>query len=206
MPLLGRRPFVVKVCAMVRRTFLLTSASFLLIAAGSTLGLTHASESSAGLEATSSLATTTTPAPNPEDPSPPGGLGNRRADLEKLYGQPTGLRGTMIAYQKGAPAVTYRQDRASALLVSFDATSRVSLEQARTRIQGLLPPDRVPIGVLGAGVGRTADMYHSDRLATKLAPPSASDPPGEFVVIYESGTTGAIEAALLAVGGIPKTT
>jgi hypothetical protein len=58
--------------------------------------------------------------------------------------------------------------------------------------------------MVGVGKGRTADMYHSDRLGATLPPPSGADPAGQFVVIYESDPAGSIKTALLSVGGIPK--
>src|SRR5438309_11836716 len=63
--------------------------------------------------------TVPTPSVSDNELSPAGGLGNTRQDLERAYGAPAGLQGTMISYLGGAYAVSYDQDRAVHLLVNF---------------------------------------------------------------------------------------
>ena len=153
-------------------------------------------------------APTETPRPSPtaapDEPSPPGGLGNTRADVEKVLGSPTGLKGTMIAYGEGSAAVNYADGRAIGILVPFDTPLASTLAARRKAVQRYLPTDSVFIGTMAAGPGRTADVYQSQRLAKKVTPPNSQDPKGQFVVIYEFNQSGTLKDALLSVGGIPK--
>ena len=139
----------------------------------------------------------------PGEPSPPGGLGNTRADVEKVLGRPTGLKGTMIAYGEGTAAVSYTDGRAVGILVPFDIPPASTLAARRKAVQRYLPTDGVFVGTMAAGPGRTADVYRSQRLADKVAPPNSQDPKGQFVVIYEFDQSGTLKDALLSVGGIP---
>lgn len=187
---------------MIRRSFLLSGSAFVVVAAASLAGWGNAGLSAARLPWTPTASARLTAAP--DEPSPPGGLGNRRADLERVYGPPTGLRGTMLAYQNGAFAAGYRGDRATSLLLSFRPAHLSPLAAARQRVRSLLPPDSRLIGTMGAGPNRTADVYASHRLARKLgADAPTGEPNGRFVVIYQTDRAGNAESVLLNVGGIP---
>lgn len=151
----------------------------------------------------SQMMASTSPTPSSSDePSPPGGLGNRRGDLEKVYGGPTGLQGTMIAYHAGQYAATYVDNRATAVLVSY-ATGPVALATARKRTRSLMPRDAVFVGTLGDGPSRIADVYQSARLGAKVVSSSPGVPTGQFVVVYESDSSGAVKDVLLTVGQVP---
>ncbi len=143
---------------------------------------------------------------DPREPSPPGGLGNTRGDLERVYGTPTGLRGTMIAYRNGTYAATYAAGRAQAVLLSFDSLAdggRPTLEVARQRAQRLIPLDSVFIGTLRAGPDRIADIYRSARLGTLLEAPHLSAASGQFAVVYETDAASTVRMILLTAGPLP---
>lgn len=190
---------------MRRRVGILAATACLVIAIGGAVqfapGLPIAALT--GAASADRVATATPLVESSAEPSPPGGLGNLRADLEDRYGPPTGLQGTMIAYQNGRYAVTYSDGRATAILVNFP-TAPSSLAEARAAVRGLLPSDSVLVGTLGAGPSRVADAYRSTRLGAKVAPSASSVPPGQFVVIYETNQAGAVKDALLAVGQVPS--
>jgi hypothetical protein len=190
---------------MRRRTFVLSGVGFILLATGSAAGLAHASVASIGPFPWAPPASMAVPTISPNEPSPPGGIGNSLKDLEQTYGSPDGLQGTMISFRKGAIAATFTVQRATSVFVSFGNTPVPELEIARGRIQGLLPPDSTLVGTVGAGPGRVADIYHSNRLASKMPAGPASPRPGQFVVVYQSDSTGAFTQALLTVGGVPAT-
>lgn len=137
--------------------------------------------------------------------SPIGGLGNTQADLEQTYGDPDGLQGTMLSYHHGAIAATYSGARATRIYVQFDSPIE-DLDRARVRTKALAPPDGKLIGTMDVGPNRVADLFHSDRLAQKVAPPHPDDPPGQYVVIYDCDSTGTIKDALLAVGNVKNST
>lgn len=188
---------------MLRRTFVFAAASVVVSLASGTRRFTRATASSSpGLPWSTPIA-----APTPSIPadqvSPPGGLGNPRGDFEKMYGRPTGLQGTMIAYQNGARAATFERNRTAAIFLSFGGAKHVTFDQARAAIATLLPADRTAIGTIGAGPNRVAEVYQSARLATKIAPTTKAQP-GQFVVVYESDATGAIGSVLALVGDVPK--
>lgn len=138
-----------------------------------------------------------------DEPSPHGGLGNTRDDVESAYGVPGGLQGTMISYQNGHYAATYLNGRATALLVSF-ARSPTTVANARKAARALIPTDSVYVGTLSAGSGRVADVYQSARLGSRVDAPTPDVPSGQFVVIYDTDRSGAVKNVLLSVGGIPR--
>jgi len=143
---------------------------------------------------------------DPREPSPPGGLGNTRGDLERVYGTPTGLRGTMIAYRNGTYAATYAGGRAQAVLLSFDSIAdggRPTLEAARQRAQRLIPLDSIFIGTLRAGPDRIADVYRSARLGALLDMPHRSAASGQFAVVYEIDAASTVRMVLLTASALP---
>jgi hypothetical protein len=142
-------------------------------------------------------------ASDPNEPSPDYGLGNTRASIERALGNPTGLKGTMIAYQGGNLAISYQDGRASGVLIAIPRTS-CTLDAARQKVQAVLPADRVLVGTMEAGAHRVADVYDSARLGTFAAPPATTATRGQFVVIYEDDGNGSIQDALLLVGDLPK--
>ncbi len=145
----------------------------------------------------------TSTAAGADEPSPPGGLGNTRDDLEQIYGVPTGLQGTMIAYHDGRFAATYVNGRATAILVSYgSAPSKLSTARAGTK--ALIPSDSVFVGTLSAGPSRIADVYRSKRLGEKVPPPASGVPRGQFAVVYEMDRTAGVEHVLLTVGAVPS--
>lgn len=190
---------------MLRRVVILGAAVLLMIAIGGAVQFGYVSPTVA-LSIAPNAAALTSPTSTPvssNQPSPPGGLGNSRDDLEKAYGSPTGLQGTMIAYREGKYAATYVDGRATSVLVSYP-TAPPSLEASRAAMRSLLPTDSVFIGTLGAGPSRIADVYQSARLGARVAPPVAGTPRGQFVVVYETDRSGAVKDALLTVGPIPS--
>lgn len=189
---------------MRRRTVIVAGASVVSSLASSALRFTRATASASGSTPWTGPTAAPTPALSPDQVSPPGGLGNTRRDVEKIFGPPTGLQGTMIAYQNGTRAATFDRDRAAAILISFGGARGATFDQARTAIATVLPLDRTAIGTIGAGPNRVAELYQSARLASKLAPPTAKVQPGQFVVVYESNLSGGIGSALAIVGDIPK--
>jgi hypothetical protein len=188
---------------MLRRTFLLSGFTVVLLAAGSAIGFGHATVSSAGGFPWTSTTPTPAPALPGNEASPPGGLGNTKRDLEATYGATDGLQGTMLSYRSGSLAASFTLDRATSLLVNFGNPPVTDLGIARGRVQAFMPLDSTLVGTIGAGANRVAEIYHSDRLATKVVAPHASDPSGQFVVIYQSDSSGAITQALLAIGSAP---
>ena len=185
---------------MLRRVTILIGAALLLIVVGGAVEFNQTS-----LTAALSDHATTPVARNPSDePSPRGGLGNTRADVESAFDRPTGLQGTMTAYQDGKYAVTYVNGRATAILLSYSA-SPVKLAQARAAARAYLPDDSVFVGTLGAGAGRVADVYRSARLGSKVVPPTPDVPAGQFAVVYETDRTDAVKNVLLIVGRPPPT-
>src|SRR5439155_26188382 len=121
--------------AMRRRTFILSGFSFLLLAGGSAAGLVHASVPSNGAFPWTPTSATPTPTISGNEPSPPGGIGNTRSDLEQVYGSASGLRGTMVSFSNGGVAASFTVDRAYSLLVSFGGVPVTDLDVARARIQ-----------------------------------------------------------------------
>jgi len=188
---------------MVRRLALFAVAALLLIAIGGASRLGHLSPVAAlSLVSFGEPPASPTPAPFTQ-PSPRGGLGNTRRDLEGIYGRPTGLQGTMTAYDDGKYAATYVDDRATAVLLSFSADP-VTLAAARARARSLLPSDAVFVGTLGAGPSRVADVYQSAHLGTAVATPPAGTPKGQLAVIYDLDTSGGVKNVLLTVGQVPQ--
>jgi hypothetical protein len=129
-------------------------------------------------------------------------LGDTRTTIERALGPPTGLSGTMIAYAGGKLAIAYQQNRAAGVLVSF-ADNHPNLTAARSKVQVMLPGDRVLVGTMAAGAHRIADVYQSARLGTDSALATPTATPGQFVVVYEDDGTGAIRDALVVVGDVP---
>lgn len=187
---------------MLRRTFLLSGFSIVLVAAGSAAGLAHPSVDAANVLPWTPISARPTPTVEPDEASLPGGLGNTRADLEHQYGAPKGLKGTMVAYRQGTIAVSYVDERATAILVSFSGEALTDLGAARAKVKDLLPLGSSLVGTLGAGPNRVADIYQSARLGELVRPPHLEEPSGQFVVIYQSDNRGAITQALLAVGNV----
>src|SRR5579884_2020822 len=138
-----------------------------------------------------------------DEPSPPGGLGNTRDDLEQIYGAPTGLQGTMTAYHDGRYAATYVNGRATAILISY-GTGAPRLASARNGARSLIPSDSVFVGTLSAGPSRIADVYRSRKLGEKVAPPTSGVPRGQFAVVYEIDRAAGVEHVLLTVGPVPS--
>ena len=187
---------------MFRRLALLAGAALLLIAIGSASRLDHLSRVVA-LSFVPLGEPTASPTPAPfTQPSPRGGLGNTRRDLEDVYGRPTGLQGTMIAYHDGKYAATYVADRATAVLLNYSADP-VNLVTARERARSLLPSDAAFVGTLGAGPSRIADVYQSAHLGTEVAPPSDGTPRGQLAVIYDLDASGGVKNVLLTIGQVP---
>lgn len=189
---------------MLRRTFLLTGFSTLALAAGSAVGLTRTSVTAAGAFPWTPTSSTPTPTINANQVSPPGGLGNTRSDLESTYGNPDGLKGTMVSFQNGSVAASFEASRAIQLLITFNAPVG-DLDQARARIKILVPDDSTPVGTMDVGATRVADIFHSTRLQQRVFMPTPGAPSGQYVVVYEPDSTGAIKAALLSVGNVPST-
>lgn len=175
----------------------------MVVAAGSAVGLTRASVTATGAFPWTPTSSTPTPVVRSNQVSFPGGLANTRTDLEKTYGRPRGLKGTMFSFRDGAIAATFSGSRATQILVTF-ATPVTDLDQARTRVKAFAPPDSVLLGTMDVGPSRVADIFHSDRLASQLVALHPNDPSGQYVIIYEADKTGAIKDALLAVGGVPS--
>lgn len=186
----------------MRRSLLFLGVGLFLVAVGSTVKFAQINPSLA-LYA-EAVPTTSSTAKVASEPSPPGGLGNTRNNLEKLYGQPTGLQGTMTAYHNGKEAATYTNGRATALLLTFSANRPTSLAAGRKATQPFRPGDSEFIGTLSDGPNRTADVYRSQALGKYVAPPSPKDPRGQYVIIYEFDQTGSVKDVLLTVGSIPK--
>ncbi len=187
----------------MRRMFLVAGALLILVVAGVAFSVSEISPVLALRAPTATPKPTPVATAAPDEPSLPGGLGNRRADVESVLGQPTGLKGTMIAYGKGSAAVAYTDDRATGILVPFDAPPASTLAARRHAVQRYMPTDSVFVGTISAGPGRTADLYQSKRLANQVTPPNPKDPRGQFVVVYEFDQSGKLKDALLSVGGIP---
>src|SRR5205085_6245823 len=91
----------------------------------------HASRASAGSFPWAPTAALSKPSIGPDEVSPAGGLGNTRQDLERSYGAPSGLLGTMVGYKGGAYAASYNQNRAVHLLVNFGGVTNAGLDGAR---------------------------------------------------------------------------
>lgn len=142
---------------------------------------------------------TLTPPDPSAQPSPAGGIGNERSDIEAVYGIPSGLRGTMIGYQNGSIGVSYTDGRATALLLPLTATPNPHLAEAHRAVQSLLPSDVVFVGTMSAGLNRTAEIYHSARLGAALATP------GQITVIYEMNDAGVVSQALITLGSATAT-
>src|SRR5215472_1217442 len=121
--------------AMLRRTFLVSGFTVVLLAAGSAIGLGHATVSFAGGFPWTPTTPTPTPALPGNEASPPGGLGNTKGDLEATYGTTDGLQGTMLSYRRGALAASFTRDRATSLLVNFGSPPVTDLGIARGRVQ-----------------------------------------------------------------------
>jgi hypothetical protein len=151
----------------------------------------------------SSPAMTVTPTKvNVADASPRVALGDTQASIEQSIGPPTGLSGTMLAYAGGKLAVAYQQGHATGVLVSF-GNDHPTLDNARGKVQAMLPTDRILVGTMAAGANRIADVYQSAHLKAHatLATPTAT--PGQFVVVYEDDGTGAVRDALVLLGDVP---
>jgi|GEM_PF-5324065 len=147
-----------------------------------------------------------TPSAQSDNPAPPGGIGNQRAEIEKVYGTPTGLSGTMIGYENGKVAATYQDNRAVSLLFVFPTPEKLTLQEAHDRVQALLPTDVSFVGTLGAGPGRTAEIYHSNRLAKYVPPLKTGDVAGAITVVYQMNASGQVTQALLNVGTVSRST
>lgn len=145
-----------------------------------------------------------TPVASSDEPAPPGGIGNKRSDIEQLYGQPTGLTGTMIGYKSGNVAAIYTNGRATSLLVTFPAPDQLSLQAAHARIQALLPSDVSFVGTMSVGSNRTAEIYHSDLLARFVPSSDPKAPSGVIAIVYQADGHGHVTRALLNVGGLPS--
>lgn len=188
---------------MLRRATILAVLVLLLAAVATAAQVSHVSPTDALSISPSArsrpMATSTAVASN--EPSPPGGLGNTRIDLETVYGDPTGLQGTMIAYHKGRYAATYVNRRATAILVSYGSAPS-SLAMARKAAAALIPSDSVFVGTLNAGPSRIADVYQSKKLGEKVAPPTDGVPRGQFAVVYETDRSAGVKNVLLTVGGV----
>jgi hypothetical protein len=189
---------------MHRRTFLVAGASIVVALTSNVLGFTRVTASSSPILPWSVPAQPPTVALPADDVSPPGGLGNSRDDFEKVNGTPTGLQGTMIAYQNGSRAASFNQDRTSGIFLSFGDGKSATFDEARAVVATMLPTDRTAVGTISAGPNRVAEVYHSDRLAGKVAPPTKSVP-GQFVVVYESDASGKVSSVLAMVGDVPPT-
>jgi hypothetical protein len=191
---------------MPRRIWIVIAAGVLVVVSLAGFGLSHASLVSAGYLPWTPIAEVSTPVPDPNQPSPDGGLGNTRANIERVDGSPTGLHGTMIAYQSGQVAITFTNDRATSVFVDLSAKPITSLDQARAQIANLLPADRTLVGTLGAGPNRIAEIYQSASLARLCPAPSPKDAPGQIEVVYDSTPSNGIQAILLSVGTPPSLT
>lgn len=190
---------------MRRRVILPLMASVLILGVGILLQLGRLSPTAAlsfPLDAPFTPTVSPTPTVASDEPSLPGGLGNRRRDLESVFGSPTGLRGTMIAYLDGEYAVTYTDGRATSFLISY-RDSPVPLTVARKAARSRLPPDSIYVGTLRAGPSRIADVYRSARLAAIVPSLASLAPRGQLVVVYDTNQAGAVADVLLNVGGIP---
>jgi hypothetical protein len=190
---------------MLRRVELLGATVLLMIAIGMAVLFSRVSPTAAFPDSLSVIprpTATSTPA-STDEPSPPGGLGNSRDDLESVYGSPTGLEGTMTAYRDGKYAATYVDERAMAILVNYQ-DAPLALAAARKAVHALLPSDSVFVGTLSAGPSRIADVYQSSRLGEKVAPPTEGVPRGQFAVIYETDRSDLVRGILLRVGRLPS--
>ncbi|HVC33778.1 MAG TPA: hypothetical protein VNL16_09740 [Chloroflexota bacterium] len=189
---------------MLRRVVIFCAAALLLIAIAGTVQLGQVDPTvalSLALLAGPPAIPTPTPAAS-DEPSPRGGLGNSRKDVEAAFGLPTGLQGTMIAYRDGQYAATYADGRATAILVSF-ADSPRTLAVARKATHAYIPDDSRFIGTLSAGPSRIADVYQSARLGARVAPIGGT-PRGQFAVVYETTGPDAVKDVLFIVGQIPQ--
>lgn len=144
--------------------------------------------------------TTVTPVDPRDQPSPAGGIGNERSDIEAVYGIPSGLRGTMIGYRNGSVGVSYSDGRATALLLPFTSVPDPDFAAAHRAVQGLLPSDVVFVGTLNAGPNRTAEIYRSARLGSAVSSIANGEAAGQITVIYETDATGRVTQALITLG------
>lgn len=183
---------------MIRR-YLIPVALGLVLVTVSALWFSGASITSAFNQS----AAASTPAALVDEPAPAGGIGNTRSNIEQVYGQPTGLTGTMIGYKNGQDAATYTHDRATSLLVSFPGQDQLTLQAAHSRIQSLLPTDVSFVGTLSVGSNRTAEIYNSSRLAKYVPSTDPKVPAGVIAVVYQTDAQGHVTQALLNVGGLP---
>jgi hypothetical protein len=188
---------------MLRRTLIAAGASVVIITGCQAMGLSVPNLSSARLLNLPGSTPTATAVASKE-PSPSGGLGNSRSDLDAAYGSPNGLRGTMLSYAGGTRAVSYVDNKAEGILLTFSASDPPGLPDARKRVTSLLPLDAAFDGTVGAGPHRVADLYHSTRLASIAMPATPTARPGQFVVVFESDPKGAIRTALVAIGSVPR--
>jgi len=183
---------------MIRR-YLVPVAFSLVLVTVSALWFSGASITSAFNQSGPAAST----AASTREPAPAGGIGDTRANLEKVYGQPTGLTGTMIGYENGKTAATYTNDRATSLLLAFPGQDNVSLPAAHARIQSLLPTDVQFVGTMSVGSNRTAEIYNSNRLATDVPSTDPKAPAGVIAVVYQTDGQGHVTQVLLNVGGLP---
>jgi len=183
---------------MIRRYVVALAFSLVLVTA-SALWFSGASITSAFNQSGPSA----TSAASADEPAPTGGIGNTRANLEQVYGQPTGLTGTMMGYENGRAAATYTNARATSLLVTFSGQDQSSLQAAHARIQSLLPTDVMFVGTMTVGSNRTAEIYNSNRLATYIPSTDPKVSAGVIAVVYQTDANGHVTQVLLNVGGLP---
>lgn len=142
-----------------------------------------------------------------DEPSPPGGLGNVVESYSRYLGRPT------AAFGVNQPSYTYGEWPVRGTFIILDNDLRragevrinfgtpLSLADAQARARSYLPLDAKQTGsYVEAGTGDAGLAYASERLAAAFP---TSQPPGQFVVIYD-GTGDQISGLILRMGSAER--
>jgi hypothetical protein len=168
-----------------------------------------AAAATATAEATAAVASTATalarvPTATPipvyvGEPSLPGGIGNTRADLEKVLGSATGeTSGKLVVFRQPGRDfhVLFTPDppRAALLAEILAPEKALTFDAAVREARKLFPADTVPRAAAPEGNSRfVVERFASPSLAQALGT-------GDFSVVYTRDTRGTISSILLGLG------